>query len=148
MSYTCHAYWNLRPPWPEGISMKGSSFSRAPECLGPLRDPRCYRRGRNSSQSHSASSRSKLLNVAARKQILRSLLEIVTVFVLRGLEAWRNFAGPGLLLTARTARRNDASTSSDMSASKWLIGLLKMVGDTLHPKTDYEKTCTVGGDYV
>ena len=46
----------------------------------------------------------------------RGFLEMSTVFDHRGLGAWRNFAGPGLLLTAKMAHRNDVITSSDICA--------------------------------
>ena len=53
-------------------------------------------------------------NMAARRQKFRGFLYVFTVFVYRGLGAWCNFAGPGLLLAAQTARRNDVLTSSDI----------------------------------
>ena len=53
--------------------------------------------------------------VARCSKKIRGFLDIFTNFVNRGLGAWRNFAGRGLLLTAKTAHRNDVITSSDIS---------------------------------
>ena len=82
---------------------EGVEFLACAWVLGPLCGARWHRHGHSRSQGHSA-SKLRSPNVAARRpQKIRGFLEIFTVFVYRGLGAWRNFAGPGLLLQNRLA---------------------------------------------